>query len=121
MGGWARNQVGIELSYRPARLHRLADWIPWNLFLGSLKFKNIVSGGPVRQPYSYSVPSPHTVDCSVLKNYPQRKGMCVWKVREQKDKGRQLCTIFIKARTTTIPTGGNNFIQHFAHCFNFAK
>ncbi len=20
-------------------------------------------GGPVRQPYSYSVPSPHTVDC----------------------------------------------------------
>ncbi len=33
----ARNRVGIGLSYRPARLHRLADLIPWNLFLGSLK------------------------------------------------------------------------------------
>ncbi len=54
----ARNRVGIGLSYRPARLHRLeesillwllkftkfgfrlhrlADWIPWNRFLGSLK------------------------------------------------------------------------------------
>ena len=32
-----RNRVGIELSYRPARLHRLAKLIPWNRFLGSLK------------------------------------------------------------------------------------
>ncbi len=30
------NQVGIGLSYRPARLHRLAELIPWNWFLGSL-------------------------------------------------------------------------------------
>ncbi len=36
----SRNRVGIELSYRPARLHRLAELIPWNGFLGSLKFKN---------------------------------------------------------------------------------
>jgi hypothetical protein len=35
----ARNRVGIGLSYRPARLHRLR-----NRFLGSLKFKNAVSG-----------------------------------------------------------------------------
>ncbi len=33
----SRNRVGIELSYRPARLHRLAKSIPWNRFLGSLK------------------------------------------------------------------------------------
>jgi hypothetical protein len=33
----ARNRVGIGLSYRPARLHRLAESIPWNRFLGSLK------------------------------------------------------------------------------------
>ncbi len=33
----ARNQVGIGLSYRPARLHRLVEWVPWNQFLGSLK------------------------------------------------------------------------------------
>jgi hypothetical protein len=25
------------LSYRPARLYRLAEWIPWDRFLGSLK------------------------------------------------------------------------------------
>jgi aminopeptidase N len=26
----ARNRGGIRLSYRPARLHRLAEFIPWN-------------------------------------------------------------------------------------------
>jgi hypothetical protein len=40
----ARNRLGIGLSYRPARLHRLEESIPWNGFLGSLKFKNTVSG-----------------------------------------------------------------------------
>ncbi len=32
----ARDRVGIGLSYRPARLHRLAEFIPWNRFLGSI-------------------------------------------------------------------------------------
>jgi hypothetical protein len=32
----ARNRVGIVLSYRPARLHRLAELIPWNRLLGSI-------------------------------------------------------------------------------------
>ena len=36
---WARNRVGIGLWYRPARLHRLAQLVPWNRFLGSLKVK----------------------------------------------------------------------------------
>jgi hypothetical protein len=36
MGLGARHRVGIGLSYRPARLHRLAELIPWNRFLGSL-------------------------------------------------------------------------------------
>jgi hypothetical protein len=40
----ARNRVGIGLSYRPARLNRLAELIPWYQFLGSLKFKNSGSG-----------------------------------------------------------------------------
>jgi hypothetical protein len=31
----SRNREGIGLSYRPARLHRLAKSIPWNRFLGS--------------------------------------------------------------------------------------
>ncbi len=30
----ARNGGGIGLSYRPARLHRLAEFIPWNQFRG---------------------------------------------------------------------------------------
>ncbi len=32
----ARNQVGIGFSYRPARLHRLAESIPGNRFMGSI-------------------------------------------------------------------------------------
>ncbi len=32
-----RNRVGIGLSHRPARLHRLAKSNPWNRFPGSLK------------------------------------------------------------------------------------
>jgi hypothetical protein len=32
----ARNRVGIGLSYRPARLHRLVELILWNRFLGSI-------------------------------------------------------------------------------------
>jgi hypothetical protein len=33
----ARNRVRIGLSQRPARLHRLAELMPWSRFLGSLK------------------------------------------------------------------------------------
>ena len=32
----ARHGGGIGLSYRHARLHRLAEFIPWNRFLGSI-------------------------------------------------------------------------------------
>jgi hypothetical protein len=35
-----RNREEIELSYRPVRL---AELIPWNQFLDSLKFKNLGS------------------------------------------------------------------------------
>jgi hypothetical protein len=35
----AKNRGGIGLSYRPARLHRLAEFIPWNLFLCSINVK----------------------------------------------------------------------------------
>jgi hypothetical protein len=33
----ARNREEIGLSYRPPRLHSLAELVPWNKFLGSLK------------------------------------------------------------------------------------
>jgi hypothetical protein len=39
----ARNRVGRGVLYQPARLHRLAESIALNRFLGSLKFKNSVS------------------------------------------------------------------------------
>jgi hypothetical protein len=35
----ARNRVGIGLSYRPARLHSVAELVPWNRFWGFLKVK----------------------------------------------------------------------------------
>jgi hypothetical protein len=34
---WNRNRVRIGFSYWPARLHMLAELVPWNRFLGSLK------------------------------------------------------------------------------------
>jgi hypothetical protein len=41
---WARNRVGIGLSYRHTRLHRLAEFIPWNRFLGSM-FSTLKNSG----------------------------------------------------------------------------
>jgi hypothetical protein len=35
----ARNRGGIGLLYRPARLHRHAEFIPWNRFLDSINLK----------------------------------------------------------------------------------
>jgi hypothetical protein len=35
----SRNRVGSVLSHGPARLHSLAELVPWNRFLGSLKVK----------------------------------------------------------------------------------
>jgi hypothetical protein len=35
----ARNRLGIGLSYRPARLRRLAEFIPLNRFLGYINVK----------------------------------------------------------------------------------
>ncbi len=32
---WLRQPIEGYLSYRPARLHALAELIPWNRFLGS--------------------------------------------------------------------------------------
>ncbi len=36
-----------RLSYRPARLHSLAELVPWNWFLGSLKVYLFVSRHPL--------------------------------------------------------------------------
>jgi hypothetical protein len=34
----ARHRGGIGFSYRPARLQRLAEFIPWNQFRGPINF-----------------------------------------------------------------------------------
>jgi hypothetical protein len=36
----ARQRGGIGFSYRPAKLYRLAEFIPWNQFWGPITFKS---------------------------------------------------------------------------------
>jgi hypothetical protein len=45
----ARNRVGIELSYRPARLHGLADSIPGLLNSLQYRFSSLLETGSVRR------------------------------------------------------------------------
>ncbi len=52
------NRVGIRLSYRPAGLHRLADLIPSNRCLGSIKVKKFglcIPTNQLGQPHSQSL------------------------------------------------------------------
>jgi hypothetical protein len=59
----ARNRVGIGLSYWPARLHSLAELVPWNRFLGSLKMWKC--GLSPDQP-QYPEPVVRVASCSTL-------------------------------------------------------
>jgi hypothetical protein len=48
----ARNRVGIGLSYRPARLYRLAELIPWKVgMVHQLVFLNVY-GAPELIPWN---------------------------------------------------------------------
>ncbi len=53
---WARSRVGIGFSFWPARLYSLAEWVPRNRFLGSLKSLKIraLAG---RYRYDNTIPS----------------------------------------------------------------
>jgi hypothetical protein len=57
----ARNRGGIGLLYRPARLHRLAEFIPWNQFRGPINIKKygicICAHGGTRQEPVFLSPS----------------------------------------------------------------
>ncbi len=55
----ARNRVGIGLSYRPARLHSLAELVPWNLYLGLLKSLKIRAPIHRKQPAYGALLSSH--------------------------------------------------------------
>ncbi len=60
-----RNRVGIGFSYRPARLHSLAELNPWNRFLGSFKSLEIRAlhrfySTPWRENAGVSVPEQFT-------------------------------------------------------------
>ncbi len=72
----ARNRVGIELSYRPARLHRLEQLIPWNGFLGSIKVFKFGLWRASRITLFLSVPSPHRL----FKNSSTRLRICIHSV-----------------------------------------
>ncbi len=57
----ARNQVGIGLLYRPARLHMLAEFIPWNPFLGSINHKRLkIQAQMYRKTIAYLKTDRHT-------------------------------------------------------------
>jgi hypothetical protein len=56
---WARNRKGIGLSYRPARLQRLAELTPWNRFLASIKVEKFGLSSPRTAVKLYSYPSTH--------------------------------------------------------------
>ncbi len=56
----AKNRGGIGLSYRPARLHRLAEFIPWNRFLGSI---NVQKYGLAPDAERISLPTFYFFSC----------------------------------------------------------
>jgi hypothetical protein len=65
-----RNRGGIGLSYRPARLHRLAEFILWNRFLGSIKVPVFVSPGIDSQPIFRTDPPGY------IGSFPRNRFLC---------------------------------------------
>jgi hypothetical protein len=57
----ARNRGGIGLSYRPARLHRLAEFIPWNRFPGPINVLKYGVAGRYNNPIHTRFQAP--IDC----------------------------------------------------------
>jgi hypothetical protein len=47
----ARHRVGIGLLYRPARLHRLAEFIPWNRFRGPIHVQKYQLRAHICKPF----------------------------------------------------------------------
>jgi hypothetical protein len=63
----ARNRGGIGLSYRPARLHRLAEFIPWNRFLGSINVQKYgLSASALRYNVNITTSSSICIDLAAL-------------------------------------------------------
>jgi hypothetical protein len=100
----ARNQVGIGIgfSYRPARLHSLAELVPWNRILSSLKVKKfgLLADGPFITVFDQVM--------DVL--FRDRNN------EEKKDEHKRLgtTTSFINAKMSTI-----NFKELNTSVFNF--
>ncbi len=79
----AENRVGIGLSYRAARQHRLAESIPWNRFLGSLKvekFRLSVTAYSISvMEYRYPYGSWLYADCCIISVFQaRRKVLASW-------------------------------------------
>jgi len=67
-----RNRVGRGLSYRPGRLHNLAELVPCNRFLGSLKVEKF--GLRLKVAFSNATVSliPTSGLVALLSNFKQR-------------------------------------------------
>jgi len=65
----ARNRAGIGLSYRPARLHSLAEVVPWNRLLGPLaQYRNDRQRPPVWSRFQQDMSSLWLQDTYNLQN-----------------------------------------------------
>ncbi len=85
----ARNRVGIGLLYRPYRLRRLAELIPWNRLLGAITWKfglrsslnlSILSGPDAQSVVRSTVKNttPHHNNGILTFCYPYRWGFSPW-------------------------------------------
>ncbi len=100
----ARNQVGIGLSYRPSRLNRLAESIPWNRFLASLikSLKNRL-WSPL-----WGISRPHTNKKKWNRPLPRIKPLLHWKIFSDEV---QWQVIFI-IRTSALQQKCHRFIKN---------
>ncbi len=88
----ARHRVGIGLSYRPARLHELAELMHWNRFLGSINVQKYGLSGQLYslaetpQPptpafgliYGGAIGQPRLDDISLWPLFPDKPAHCVF-------------------------------------------
>jgi hypothetical protein len=94
---WARNRVGIGLSYRPTRLHRLAEFIPWNRFLGSMfsTLKN-TGTGPTDSIWIMFQCLMTTFTCTLLLGYSLKGTVQLKKIGLRVSLDRKVRVIFTK-------------------------
>jgi hypothetical protein len=82
----ARHRGGIGFSYRPARLHRLAEFIPWHQFRGPIITINVPLFKKLRDIIFFYEPFRGTREMALKVIVPQKKNY-VLKFLKQRDIG----------------------------------